>query len=73
MIGFRLLPPAEEEMTESALLYESASSGLGENFLADVQRAITEAREHPAIGQPLGGGLRRTVLRRFPFSLIYAA
>jgi len=40
MIGYRFLLPAEEEMTEASLFYDAASSGLGEDFLVDVQRAI---------------------------------
>jgi plasmid stabilization system protein ParE len=72
MIAYRLLPPAEEEMTEAAVFYERASSGLGEDFLDDVQRVITQLREHPSMGQPLTAGLHRLLLRRFPFSVIYA-
>ena len=30
MIGYRLLPPAEEEMTEAALSCDLAKAGLGE-------------------------------------------
>ena len=40
MIGYRLLPPAEEEMTEAALFYEMAHTGLGDDFLDDIRFAI---------------------------------
>lgn len=40
MIPYRLLPPAEEEMTEAALFYERAAAGLGDDFLDDVQFAV---------------------------------
>jgi plasmid stabilization system protein ParE len=72
MIGYRLLPPAEEEMTEASLFYESASSGLGQDFLDDVQRVLDYLREHPLAGQSIRVGLKRVPLRRFPFSLIYS-
>ena len=36
MIGYRFLLPAEEEMTEAAVFYESASAHLGVDFLDDV-------------------------------------
>ena len=36
MIGYRFLTPAEEEMTEAAVFYETASIGLGEEFLSDI-------------------------------------
>ena len=72
MIGYRFLPPAEEEMTEAALFYESHSPGLGLEFLRDVQRIIDMVRQHPQIGESLGRGLRRALARRFPFMLIYS-
>ncbi|TMG80352.1 MAG: hypothetical protein E6H78_18725 [Betaproteobacteria bacterium] len=40
--------------------------------LDDVQRVIDLLRAQPGLGRPVGRGLRRAVLRRFPFSLIYA-
>jgi hypothetical protein len=50
VIGYRLLPPAEEEMTEAALFYEQARPGFGDIFVDDVQHAIDTVRERPLIG-----------------------
>ena len=72
MIPYRFLTPAEEEMTEASLFYEAASTGLGRDFLDDVQRGIDSVREHSRIGNSVGRGLRRVLLHRFPFSLIYS-
>jgi plasmid stabilization system protein ParE len=72
VIGYRFLPPAEEEMVEASLFYEAESAELGFEFLDDVQRVIDSLREHPKLGQTVGRGLRRVLLRRFPFSLIYS-
>ena len=72
MIGYRLLPPAEEEMTEAALFYEAARSGLGDTFLDDIQHAIESVRRHPELGESVAFGFRRVLVRRFPFSIIYA-
>jgi plasmid stabilization system protein ParE len=72
MIGFRYLPPAEEEMTEASLFYELESAGLGFEFLDDVQRVVDALREYPKLGRSIGRGIRRALLRRFPFSLIYS-
>jgi toxin ParE1/3/4 len=72
MIGYRFLPPAEEEMIEASLFYEARSEGLGFEFLDGVQRLIDLMCEHPKLGQSVGGKFRRAVLRRFPFSLIYS-
>ena len=62
MIGYRLLPPAEEEMTEAALYYEAAAPNLGHDFLDDVQHAIDVARERPEIGTLVAHGFRRILV-----------
>jgi toxin ParE1/3/4 len=72
MIAYRFLYPAEEEMTEASLFYEAASEGLGSDFLADVQFGIDSLLEHPHLGHAVGRGLRRILLHRFPFSLLYS-
>jgi plasmid stabilization system protein ParE len=72
MIGYRFLSPAEAEMTEAALFYEAASSGLGNDFLDDVQQAMGRLCEYPQAGEVVASGLRRMLLHRFPFSIIYS-
>jgi hypothetical protein len=58
-------------MTEAALFYGRAA-GLGDHFLDDVQSAIDSVREYPESGASVPYGFRRVLLRRFPFSVIYA-
>ena len=72
MIPYRFLSPAEEEMTQAALYYEAASSRLGRDFLDDVQKAIDRLRNFPQVGELVDSDLRRTLLHRFPFSIIYS-
>ncbi len=72
MIGYRFLSPAEEEMVEASLFYDSAASGLGSDFLDDVQQAIDRLREYPQTGQTIAAGISRMLLHRFPFSVVYA-
>jgi plasmid stabilization system protein ParE len=59
-------------MTEAALFYDAASRGLGNDFLDDIQQAIQKLREYPHSGEALVSGLRRKLLHRFPFSVVYA-
>jgi plasmid stabilization system protein ParE len=59
-------------MIEAALFYEAAATRLGDDFLDDVQHAIDSVREHPELGSGVADGFRRVLLRRFPFSIIYA-
>jgi hypothetical protein len=72
MIGYRFLAVAEQEMSEAAVFYEARSSGLGKDFLDDVQQVIDRLRIHPATGFEVADGLRSTLLRQFPFSVIYS-
>ena len=72
MIPYRFLSPAEEEMTDAALYFDEACDGLGSDFLDDVQRAIDSIRDYPQVGEAIDSSIRRTLLHRFPFSLIYA-
>ena len=72
MIGYRFLTPAEDEMVEAALFYEAASPGLGDSFLDDVQRVIDSLREYPYADVGIDEHLRKMLLSRFPFALIYA-
>ncbi len=62
---------AEEEFVEAALFYESRVSGLGSAFVVEVERAVTFARTNPEAGSPLGEKVRRVLVRRFPYSVIY--
>lgn len=71
MIRHRYLPSAREELNEAAAFYEASVAGLGEAFLDDVERAIELISERPRIGASADRGFRKTILRRFPFSIIY--
>lgn len=66
-------PEAEVEFIDAALHYETEVPGLGERFATEVRRAAYLLRDHPAIGQQPDPDLRRFVLPRFPFMLIYSA
>jgi toxin ParE1/3/4 len=65
-------PEAELEFIESAAYYELQVAGLGQRFGADVRRALDILLAHPEIGVAVDDDLRKFVLQRFPFSLIYS-
>ena len=72
MTAYRYLPGAREDLNKAAAFYEASVPGLGDAFLDDVERAIDHIRENPRIGAPIGRAFRRAVLRRFPFTVVYA-
>ena len=59
-------------MTEAALYYEAARPGFGDIFLDDIRHAIDAIRERPELGTNAAYGFRRILVRRFPFSIVYA-
>jgi len=62
---------AEEEMLEAATYYENQAPGLGEDFLAQVQRAVDQIAENPWSGGIMRGDIRRALVPRFPFGILY--
>ena len=71
MKGIIFLPPAEEEMLDAARFYESRVHGLGREFLAEVQHAAQRITEHPEAAPPIRGNIRRRLIKRFPFGILY--
>lgn len=41
-------PAAEAEMNEAAAYYEDASPGLGADFLAEVERSMSQIQANPS-------------------------
>ena len=70
-MNLRFLDPAEEEMLETARIYEDHAVGLGERFLDEVEGCVELLLDQPNIGRRVGK-FRRFPLRKFPFTLIYA-
>lgn len=66
-------PEAELELYEAALRYESEVPELGRRFGDEVERVIQLLLEHPEMGARVDENLRHFVLRKFPFSVVYAA
>jgi len=65
-------PEAELELIEAAVHYELQVPGLGKRLEAEIRRATDLLLQHPKMGPPVDPGLRKFVLTRFPFTLIYS-
>jgi toxin ParE1/3/4 len=63
---------AERELNEAAVYYEKSSAGLGRSFLDDVERAIDQIKHYPESGYLLNQAIRRVLLRRFPYAVMYS-
>jgi plasmid stabilization system protein ParE len=71
MPSFVLKPEAELEFHEAYDWYELQRAGLGEEFARAVHAGIELICRHPEIFPVTVDPLRRALIRRFPFELIY--
>ena len=69
-ISFHLL--AEQELNEAASYYNAASPGLGTVFLDEVEYAVKQILEHPEAAPLVNRVVRRKLVRRFPYSVMYS-
>jgi hypothetical protein len=66
-----LLPPAQLELDKAFAWYESQVVGLGYGFLDEFNRAAHLIVTFPELYQQINPGLRRCLLNRFPYGLVY--
>jgi len=62
---------AEDELYDAAHYYEKQSSGLGETFLNEVWQNIEHILAQPRSCPLISTHVRKKVLKRFPFTLLY--
>jgi cytochrome P450 len=63
---------AESEMLEAYEWYDNQLSGLGADFLLEVNRVVSRIRRYPESTASSGEGVRRVQLNKFPYTLWYA-
>ncbi len=63
---------AERELGEAVDFYDLESPGLGDVFLAEVEHALTQVEAFPEAAEPIRDGVRRRLLRTFPYALLYS-
>lgn len=64
---------AKLELNEAAQYYENESPGLGQSFISEIERCTDEIVRHPDAGVVMRGSIRRRLVRRFPYGLLYRA
>jgi hypothetical protein len=75
-LNLKALSAAELEAADAAFWYEHKRRGLGDEFLADLAQTLETIRAAPSAPFPLeySSGphdIRRCMLRRFPYVVIY--
>jgi plasmid stabilization system protein ParE len=67
----RFLRPAEQEMLDAARFYELQSHGLGTDFIDKIDSAARDIGMHPDRWPVVRCSLRRRLIHRFPYALLY--
>jgi len=64
-------PLAVKEFDDALEYYEAQEIGLGEQFKKEVWSAINIIERFPEAGQEVRSKIRKILIRRFPYKLIY--
>ena len=64
-------PLAERELNDAAHYYDRQNPGLGAAFLDEVERSCADIASFPQAGAIVEGPIRRRLVRRFPYALLY--
>ena len=65
-------PEAEADALEAYRWYSEQLPGLGDDFLAEIDRALESIRANPEAHRKLHREFRRVLTRRFPYAVFYA-
>jgi plasmid stabilization system protein ParE len=66
-------PLAQQELEDAAAFYEARAAGLGGDFIREVEHMLAQIAANPHAGSFLIGSIRRRLIRRFPFAILYQA
>lgn len=65
-------PQAQEEFEEAERYYNRQASHLGGEFRRDIREALPRLRQWPLACPVERGEIRRLILSRFPYKLLYS-
>lgn len=66
-----LRPEAKLDIREAFDWYEGERPGLGRDFLVETRKALRRVYAHPLRYPKIRGETRRSLLNRFPLSILY--
>ena len=67
----KISPEAEADLAEARAFYEGRRGGLGDEFLESFEDTLRSIETSPEAFSVVHRQLRRTLMRRFPFSVYY--
>jgi toxin ParE1/3/4 len=66
-----ITPDAEEDLAQAKAWYNGKREGLGDEFVLCVEEALDRIRRLPESATQVYPGVRRVVVRRFPYGVFY--
>jgi len=72
-IELRVRPIAETDVREAAFWYEGKRGGLGAEFVLELDALYERILQNPRQFPDIGDGVRRALLRRFPYAIYFIA
>jgi len=70
-VKLRFLILAQRELDDAVAWYNEQAAGLGQEFLDELDRTVRRAVTFPMSCPEIEPGVRRCLLARFPYGLIY--
>lgn len=70
-MNVELLAGAQIELDQAYAWYEGQQTGLGMQFLAEFDAAVNRIVAFPGAYRPFGDGVRRCLVKRFPYGILY--
>jgi plasmid stabilization system protein ParE len=70
-VKVRFLTLAQQELDDAVAWYNEQATGLGQEFLDELDRVVRRAVTFPMSCPEIEPGVRRCLLARFPYGLIY--
>lgn len=72
MTEFRFHPDAEAELLQHITYYEEVEPSLGQDFALETYKAVQRATSYPQAWAKFDGEVRRCLVHRFPFGVLYS-
>lgn len=70
-MNIRFLKPAQEELDNAVEWYNQQSQNLDIKFLNEVNISLKRIAEYPYLCAEIDENIRRCLVKRFPYGLIY--
>lgn len=65
-------PEAETELVKAVEYYEEREQGLGHDLAVEVYSTLERIRAQPKAWPIMKEGIRRSLVRRFPYAILYS-